>query len=204
MTLTGRDRAATFLKSIQKNLNIKIDPNQPIDKNAKPDTGSIKTLRRAISGEAKHLRDVYSIVLTPLEYSGIKYTQDNSYHQDEWIFVTCLFADYPQKLDQDGKFNFGHSAGALAKATHSEGADRRFRALLDTSLEDLRSPLSALVRLMKSKGIAIDYPQLIVDLCRWEHPDQYIQDKWARAFWGAPPKTPEESTDEPDELGEEQ
>jgi CRISPR system Cascade subunit CasB len=43
-----------------------------------------------------------------------------------------------------------------------------------------------MVRLMKSKKIAINYPQLVVDLCRWNHPDQYIQDKWARAFWNAP------------------
>ena len=59
---------------------------------------------------------------------------------------------------------------------------------LDSPLDDLRSPLAALIRLLKSKGIAINYPQLIVDLCRWDHPDQYIQDNWARAFWGAPVK----------------
>lgn len=201
-TLTGRDRATTFLESMQKKLNIKIDPNQPTDQHAKPDTGSIATLRRAISGEAKHLRDVYSIVLAPLERAGIKYTQDNSYHQDEWIFVTCLFAYYPQKLDQDGNRNFGQSARGLAGEGSSGGADRRFRALLDTSLEDLRSPLSALVRLMKAKGIAIAYPQLIMDLCRWEHPDQYIQDKWARAFWGAPPQAPEETQAVVDDVTE--
>jgi CRISPR type I-E-associated protein CasB/Cse2 len=61
--------------------------------------------------------------------------------------------------------------------------------LLDTSLDNLRSPLAALVRLIKTKSIAINYPKLIADLAGWEHPDQYVQDNWARAFWGAPPQS---------------
>ena len=187
-TLTGYGQAATFLESIQKRLNIKVELNQSTGKNAKQDTGAVAALKRALTGEAKHLRDVYSIVLPPLERIGIKYSQDNKFHQDEWILVACLFAYYPQKLDRDKQRNFGQSAGVLASKTDSEGADRRFRALLDTSLEDLRSPLSALVRLMKSKEIAIDYPQLIVDLSWWELSSQSVQDKWARGFWGAPEK----------------
>ena len=31
----------------------------------------------------------------------------------------------------------------------------------------------------------IDYAQLLADLRQWEHGDHYIQDRWARAFWGA-------------------
>jgi len=175
------DRATTFLKSVQRN----------VDK----DNAAKAALKRALTGEARHLRAVYPIVLRSL--SG------TDYNQNEWIFVACLLAYYPQPLDRDKPCNFGQSAGVLASKTDSEGADRRFRALLDTSLEDLRSPLSALVRLMKSKDIAIDYPKLIVDLCRWEHPDQYIQDQWARAFWGAPepPKEKQEASDEIEELG---
>jgi CRISPR system Cascade subunit CasB len=48
----------------------------------------------------------------------------------------------------------------------------------------MQPPLTALVRQMKSKGIAIDYPKLLADLRQWEHPNQYIQDHWARVFWG--------------------
>lgn len=167
-TLTPLDRASNFLKSVQ----------QTIDK----DKGANAAMKRALTGEARHLRAVYPIVLYPLEREGIQY------NQDEWIFVACLFAYYPQMINRDDKRTFGHSARGLAGEGNSGGADRRFRALLDSPLDDLRSPLAALIRLLKSKGIAINYPQLIVDLCRWEHPDQYIQDNWARAFWGAPVK----------------
>ena len=60
------------------------------------------------------------------------------------------------------------------------------------SLEDLRSPLNALVRQMKSKGVAINYPKLIADLQRWENPNQFVQDQWARDFWGAYKSSDEE------------
>jgi CRISPR system Cascade subunit CasB len=171
------DRATTFLESIQKRLKIQFDSHHQLVKDAKQDTGAKAVLKRALTGEPKHLLDVYQ------------------------IFVACLFAYYPQPLDRDKPRNFGQSAAVLASATNSEGVDRRFRSLLDTSLEDLRSPLSALVRLMKSKDIAINYPKLIVDLYRWEHPDQYIQDQWARAFWGAP-ELPKETQEAADDVNE--
>jgi CRISPR system Cascade subunit CasB len=91
---------------------------------------------------------------------------------------------YPQSI-REKQQNFGSSCRGLANNTQSEGADRRFRALLDTSLEDIQSPLTALVRQIKTKEVRIDYPQLLADLTQWEHPNQYIQDRWARTFWGA-------------------
>jgi CRISPR system Cascade subunit CasB len=149
---------------------------ESIERNIKNDNGAKASLKRVLTGEPRHIRAVYSIVLPYL--GGI------NYNLDEWIFVAALLAYYPQKLDRTPSKNFGLSASGLASATNSEGADRRFHALLDTSLEDIRSPLSALIRQMKTKDIAIDYPKLIVDLCQWNHSDQYIQDQWAKSFRG--------------------
>lgn len=190
-TLTMLDRAADFLENLHRRIV--------------NDNGAKAALKRAMSGEEAHIRKIYCFVLEDLERRGItsKWEQDNI-----WIPVACLFAYYLPKLDRDNPKldcdkpgNFGHSTRALANATDSEGADRRFRALLDTSLEDLRSPLSSLVRLMKSKNIVINYPLLIADLRQWSHPDQYIQDKWARAFWGAPKlsEDKQKTTDDPTE-----
>jgi len=148
---------------------------ESIERNIKNDNGAKASLKRVLTGEPRHIRAVYSIVLPYL--GGIEY------NLDKWIFVTALLAYYPQKLDRNLPKNFGSSASGLASETNSKGADRRFRALLDTSIEDIRSPLSALVRQMKIKEIAIDYPQLIIDLCRWDLPDQDVQDDWARSFW---------------------
>ncbi len=176
------ERAAKFLEFVRARIE--------------HDKGANAALKRALTGEAHHLRAVYPIVLDFLDLQGI------AYHQDAWIFVACLFAYYEQPISRSDTRNFGHSARGLAGEGSSGGADRRFRALLDTALEDLRSPLSALVRLMKSKNISINYPQLIVDLGYWDHPDQFVQDKWARAFWGAPPKSQPDAPEVSDDIDE--
>jgi CRISPR system Cascade subunit CasB len=156
----------------------------------KNDNGAKAALKRALSDEERHIRNTYSIILPHIP--DIK-----EYHQKTWIFVACLSVYYPQVLDWEDHKNFGYSCRGLAQATNSEGTERRFRALLDTTAEDLQSPLTSLVRQIKSKDIRLDYPQLLSDLCRWDYSDQYIQvqDRWARTFWGAvsideePPKS---------------
>lgn len=158
------ERETTFLEAIHQQ--------------TKNDNGAKAVLKRALSNERRQPQNIYPLVLRHL--TGIHARQ-----QDLWIFVACLSVYYPQdfRTAQEQR-NFGHSCQRLASASSSDGAERRFRTLLDTSLEDIQIPLAALVRLMKSKEIRIDYPRLIADLCQWEHPDQYIQDRWARAFWG--------------------
>ena len=165
------ERAEKFLASLQKR----------IDK----DTGAKADLKRALSGEERHIRNTYSLVLP---YLG----DVQEWQQDVWILIAALSAYYPQEIRAEQR-NFGASCRGLGISNDSGGADRRFRALLDTSLTDIRSPLTNLVRQMKSKGIRVDYSQLLVDLLQWEHPSQYIniQDKWARSFWGAVSLDPE-------------
>ncbi len=147
------------------------------------DSGAKADLKRALTGEPRHQRAAYPIVLRFLSQEEVEY------NLDQWLWVTGFLAYYDQNLNVDHKTNFGDSARRL-KGDNSDnssgGPDRRFRALLETSMEDLRSPLTSMVRLMKSKKVNINYPQLIVDLKYWSHPDQFIQDQWARSFW--PPR----------------
>jgi CRISPR system Cascade subunit CasB len=158
------------------------------------DNGAKADFKRALSGEPEHIRKVYPFVL-PYLGSASEWEQEQI-----WIPLACLSVYYPQTLrEAEKQRNFGCSCSGLAKATNSDGADRRFRALLDIALTDIRSPLTALVRQMKSKGIAIDYPKLLADLRRWEHPNQYIQDQWARAFWGTSVTQEEEQSKQNDE-----
>jgi CRISPR system Cascade subunit CasB len=159
-------RQTKFLKSLHN----KIEKDN--------DNGAKAALKRALSDDDRHIRNTYSIVLPHIP--------DIEYQQKIWIFVACLSVYYPQVLDRENPKNFGYSCHGLANATKSAGADRRFRALLDTAAEDLQSPITSLIRQIKSKEIRLDYPQLLFDLCRWDHPDQYVQDRWARTFWGAP------------------
>lgn len=161
------ERQISFLTGLQKRIE--------------NDNGAKAALKRALSGEPRHLRDVYSLVLPYLE--GI-----SEWQQDNWLFVASLSAYYPQSI-KDNQRDFGYSCRQLANKSESEGTERRFKALLDTASADLHPPIAALVRQIKSKEVSVDYPKLIADLCRWDHPDQYIQDHWARTFWVATPDT---------------
>ena len=191
-----------FLESLKEKLGIIISSKEK-NKDEKPqkkgNLGGQAILRRAISGDPTHIIKVHEF--------------RNSLNLSIWeedkilIPVACLFVYYPQKIDrvQDPKKrNFGRSCWNLAmdidKTGQSKGTPRRFKALLDTSLTDIRSPLSNLVRQMKSRGVPIDYPQLLIDLQQWEHPKQYIQDNWARTYWGAASLDPE-PTPSPSEEG---
>jgi CRISPR system Cascade subunit CasB len=191
--MTGAKTAETKVTKTDERIAVATDFLEKVRRDISKDNGAKATLKRALTGEPRHLRATYPILWRYL--GGIKD------HQDEWIFVACLFAsDHEQPLNFAKRRNFGNSAGILDKKIDSGGPERRFKALLDTSVENLHSPLSALVRLLKKEGIAIDYPKLIVDLCRWEHPDQFVQDEWAKAFWGASP--PEEQSSQNTEDSE--
>jgi CRISPR system Cascade subunit CasB len=165
-TLSTRlERPTKFLESLHRHI--------------KDDNGAKAVFKRALSGEERHIRNTYAMVLPSLE--GIHERQ-----QEIWIFVASLSVYYPQPFNRENQRNFGYSCRGLANDTNSKGAERRFRALLDTSLEDIQSPLIALIRQIKTKEVRIDYPKLLADLCQWEHPNQYIQDNWARTFWSVP------------------
>lgn len=167
-----RERATTFLDNLKQRI--------------KNDSGAKATLKRALSGEEYHKRRTYPFLLPYLE--GI-----SEWQQDIWMFVACLSIYHDQKHPPDSG-NFAQSCLALQNKVPSQGPERRFRTLLDTALADIQSPITALVRQFKSQDIKVCYPQLIIDLCNWDHPDQFIQDRWARTFWRAP--QPQESTEE--------
>lgn len=160
---------------------------QAVTNRIQDDSGAKASFKRALSGEHHHLRKVYPFTLPYLE--GIHERQ-----QDIWIFVACL-STYHAQDNEPAPRNFAQSCLDLANSSESKGPERRFKALLDTDLVDIRSPITALVRQIKTtkeKKISVYYPQLIADLCRWDHPDQPMQDKWAKTFWRA--FTPQETT----------
>jgi CRISPR system Cascade subunit CasB len=185
-----------FLESLKEKLGI-ISPEDKDEKSQKKDNlGGQAILRRAMSGEPKHVMGVHEFM--PRNIRNLSIWEEDRI----WIPVACLFVYYPQTIDRvrdPKKRNFGRSCWNLAmeidKTGQSKGTPRRFKSLLDTSLTDIRSPLNNLVRQMKSRGVPIDYPQLLIDLQQWEHPKQYIQDKWARTYWGAALPITEDSTE---------
>jgi CRISPR system Cascade subunit CasB len=192
------DREIKFLEILKNRLGLEIEPSQTT-KLKHIDKGGQAAMRRAMTGERYHnIREF------------IPYISEDSEWQEKyvWIPIACLFVYYPQKIEivnNSRKYNFGNSCLALSqeinKSGESKGTERRFKALLDTSLEDLRSPINALVRQMKIRKIYINYPQLLADLQQWENSRLFVQDAWARAFWRANP--PDKNTEATSDNAEE-
>ncbi len=184
------EKARDFLSAINKKVGIYVPEGSA---NLLQDKGAMAVLKRGLTGESKHLRAAAPILLPHIKSDSLSY---------EWQFVACLFAYYPQPLVLKNTHNFGLSLRQLNDLTDSnaeiKGPERRLRALLNMSREDLHTPFTSLVRLIKSKSqkgaIAIDYPRLIVDLCYWDSADQFVQDQWARSFWRAPSTLPSRAT----------
>jgi CRISPR system Cascade subunit CasB len=159
---------------------------QTVSDRIKNDPGAKANFKRALSGEVRSVRRVYPVVLPYLE--GIHERQ-----QDIWIFIACLSIYHDQDVEPAPR-NFAQSCLDLQNSSPSKGPERRFRTLLDTDLADIQSPITALIRQIKSqkdKKIPVYYPQLLADLCKWNHPDQFVQDRWAKTYWRAlPPGQP--------------
>jgi|GEM_PF-822665 len=189
------------MTTLQKRLKEASEFLEAIQKRIDNDNGAKAALKRALSGEPQHWFDMYPIVLPHLKRSNDEELQRFlEYRQRHiWIPVVCLFAHYPQEIRPvDKQRHFGDSCLDLKLKTESNGPERRFRALLETDLENLPTPLAALVRLMKQKKVSIDYPYLIVDLERWQSADLYIQDRWAKAFWQVPKPPTDDTAQESD------
>jgi CRISPR system Cascade subunit CasB len=66
------------------------------------DSGAKAELKRALSGEERHIRNTYALVLP---YLG----EVKEWQQDVWILVAALSAYYPQEIRTEQR-NFGSIA----------------------------------------------------------------------------------------------
>ncbi|MEI7990092.1 MAG: type I-E CRISPR-associated protein Cse2/CasB, partial [Chloroflexota bacterium] len=55
---------------------------------------------------------------------------------------------------------------------------------LKTHPEDLYFYLRQIMSILKSKGIPINWSQLLRDIGYWDHPNRFVQRRWAASFWG--------------------
>lgn len=73
--------------------------------------------------------------------------------------------------------------------TGSSSIELRFNHLLAADQEELPMRLRPVVRLLASHGLSIDWPLLLDDLLRWDHPDRFVQIRWSSVFWDTPTPT---------------
>ena len=140
------------------------------------DRGSLAALRRGLGQPPATVADTFRYV-EPWLSERRSAAQESAYY-----LVAALFALHPKSA------NAGNMGAHLAhsRATGGEDAlERRFTALLAAHPDDLPVYLRQAVSFLKSKEIPVNWEQLLSDLLNWDHPQRFVQKKWASAFWGS-------------------
>ena len=113
---------------------------------------------------------------------------------DEPLFLTATLLAFDRPyLEGRGAFtgSFGRTMSALKAqpGASEESLERRFAILLDADFEaregtgELPFRLRQTVKLVLSKDGRIDWPRLLSDLRHWNHPEKYVQKRWAKDFY---------------------
>ncbi len=105
------------------------------------------------------------------------------YDEADIYMVASLFALHPSSAASG---NMGDHLRRLAGQLGDDNAtERRFVQLLRMRRDTLEPRLRQQVSILKSKDIPINWHQLIRDVNYWDHPNRFVQRRWASAYWRA-------------------
>lgn len=200
------------------------------------DTGTLAALRRASGqrlAESRNCQAFVSVSTRPsdfltatlaAQYSAVQIQggKNHATYQSRGS-IGAAWARYCGERDSEqNPATFYHRRqDALAKGQdppRPPSIHERFRTLLDAELEldgtgELAYRLRGLVRMLVAKDIPIDIIQLAHDLRGWRAESRYVQERWAKAFYGPPSgdadrtkesEEPQGSDDKPDESIEQE
>ena len=105
------------------------------------------------------------------------------YEEADIYMLAALFALHPSSIPSG---NMGNHLRTLAGQLGDDNAtERRFVQLLRMRRDTLEPRLRQQISILKSKDIPINWHQLIRDVNYWDHPERFVQRRWAGAYWGA-------------------
>lgn len=173
-------------------------------------SGKLAALRRACGqrlGESRNCQDFASISTRSVDFLTVtlvaQYPTDRirkDQHKHEYPHrgsIGAAWARYCRKRDpekKDPNTFYRKRQEALAKGydpPRPPNIHERFRTLLDADLEmdgtgELAYRLRGLVRMLVAEDIPIDVIQLARDMRGWRAESRYVQERWAKAFYGPP------------------
>lgn len=86
--------------------------------------------------------------------------------------------------DAGGGGDLGAALRAAQNRSNNKGLDRRVEALLDADDTQLAFRLRQAVHYLQSQRVKVDWECLLDDLLHWGHPRRYVQQRWARSYFG--------------------
>ncbi len=142
------------------------------------DRAALAALRRGLGQPPGTVASMCPYVVRWLPQEGYRW-QEAAYYT-----VAALFAYHPT---EGGVGNMGdHLARTRPPQGDDTAIERRFTALLAAHPDDLGFYLRQAISFLRSKEVPVNWSQLLSDILAWDHPDRYVQQRWARSFWGGP------------------
>ncbi len=133
----------------------------------------LAALRRGLGAAPGEVPDMFPYVVPFVQ----------RWNEDDIYMIASLFALHPSSISSG---NIGdHLRRLLDDEASAEATERRFVQLLRARRDTLEPRLRQQVSILKSNDIAVNWHQLIADLRNWNHPDRFVQRRWAGAFWRA-------------------
>lgn len=139
-------------------------------KEGKENRGALADLRSGLGKEPGEMARIHKHV--------VPYLPEKNFN-DRWYYLTAtLFGAFPQHRK-------GRSLGAAFRPLKqkSDSMETRFVALLNAHPDDLDDHLRHAVNLLEASEQPLDWFRLFEDLLQWDHPDGYVQLRWARDFY---------------------
>jgi len=134
------------------------------------DRGKLAALRRGLGQPPGAEWRMYP-VLGP-------FLSDHPWQDWPRFVVASLFALHPCHNGE---------AGTLGKVCRQlgdrESAEKRFVALLSSHRDELPDRLRHVISLAKSANLDVNYVGLLRALRSWDHPNHWVQERWARDYW---------------------
>jgi CRISPR system Cascade subunit CasB len=144
--------------------------------NKRDDRAALAALRRGLGRPPGTVPDMYRYVVPWLP------DEAPPWREDAYYLIAALFAYHPK---EGGRGNMGnHFARTRDPQGDNTAIERRFTTLLAAHPDDLDDYLRQAVSFLKSEEVPINWHQLLSDVMAWGHPERYVQQRWARGFWG--------------------
>lgn len=139
------------------------------------DVGDRARLKRCAGKTLSEAKDVLGLFYSLLPHGLPQY-------QEEVYFLVATL--YPL-AGEGGKVDLGSSLAQARNASNNKGLDRRMEVLLNADLPQLHFRLRQAIHFLQSCRVNVNWLQLLDDLLHWDHPDRYIQQRWARSYFGS-------------------
>lgn len=154
------------------------------------DSGGLARLRRSAGQSLNESHNSYTVFYPILPRSVERQDEQAIFFLVATLYALCTRAGEHER--QRGGTSLGTALHQLRQGQLSDqgranddriSLDRRVLALFNADSDQLPFRLRQIVRLLHSNELSLNWERLLLDLLRWDHPERYIQQRWAREYF---------------------